>query len=328
MNMKFDNFLKEKAKEINNSLEKFLAIGETKNLYDAMTYLPLAGGKRLRPILANLACESVGGNPHDTIPFGIALELVHNFTLIHDDIMDNDDLRRGKLTVHKNFDIPTAINAGDALFAYSFEILLKTNVSAEVKNKLALLLSQMSRGIVEGQQLDVKFETQESVTEDEYLEMIRKKTALMFETACNGGALIGNGSKKQVEKLTEYGRLLGLGFQIWDDLLDIRGKESTIGKPVGSDIIKGKNTVIIIHAINNANPNQMKIIKKVLGNGDAIQTDVKKAVSVLDELGSLDYAEKRAFTYADQAKEMLDVVPKKNRDILSAFVDYMVKRIY
>lgn len=326
--MNIDNFLKQQANIINENLEKYLGYGEPKNLYDAMVYLPFAGGKRLRPILAKLSCEAVGGNSDDTIPFGISLELVHNFTLIHDDIMDDDDLRRGMMTVHKTYDIPTAINAGDALFAYSFEVLLKTNVTPDIKNKLALILSKMSRGIVEGQQLDVKFETQDKVTKDEYLEMIRKKTALMFETASMGGALIGNGTKEQIKNLTDYGLLLGLGFQIWDDLLDIRGKESTIGKPVGSDIKKGKNTLIIIHAMKHVDEKQKKILKNVLGNEHAKQSDVQKAVSVLEDIGSLDYAEMIAFSYADQAKEMLKVIPKKNREILISFVDYMVKRIY
>lgn len=326
--MNIESFLKEKAKIINQFLEKYLGYGEPKNLYEAMVYLPLAGGKRLRPILAMLSCEAVGGNPKDAIPFGIALELVHNFTLIHDDIMDDDDLRRGKKTVHKIYDIPTAINAGDALFAYSFEILLKTNVSADIKNKLALILSQMSRGIVEGQQLDVKFESKEDVSEKEYLVMIEKKTALMFETASRGGAIIGNGKEIEVERLAKYGRLLGLGFQIWDDLLDIRGKESTLGKPIGSDLKKGKHTLIIIHALKNGNKKQIETLKKVLRNKNATSELVKKAVLVLEEIGSLDYAEKMAFMYADQAKEILDIFPKKNREILCSFVNYMVRRIY
>ncbi|RLF43554.1 MAG: polyprenyl synthetase family protein, partial [Thermoplasmata archaeon] len=231
----------DRLKEINEAIEAYLQNGEPRKLYQAMQHLPLAGGKRLRPILAIISCEAVGGNGKKAIPFGVALELIHTFTLVHDDIMDRDEERRGIPSVHKKFGEATAILAGDALFAKAFEVVseVKENVGILVKN-----IATMAREICEGQQMDMSFEEMEEVSEESFLKMIEKKTAKMFEHAAYGGAIIGGGSDEETLALRSYGRNLGMAFQIGDDCLDVIGKK--IGKPVGSDIREGKKTLMFI----------------------------------------------------------------------------------
>ena len=189
------------VKKIDAALAQMLDVGEQDTLRKAMMHLPLSGGKRLRPSLAMLVADCVSGEGGRALPFGLALEIIHNFTLVHDDIMDRDDYRRGVKTVHKMWDEPTAINAGDALFARAFEILSTVEVTPEVFRELVYDVACMVRQIGEGQQWDMEFEKQKKVTEEEYLKMIERKTALMFMTGAKGGALIGGGTEEQVKAM-------------------------------------------------------------------------------------------------------------------------------
>lgn len=287
----------DRLKEINEAIEAYLQNGEPRKLYQAMQHLPLAGGKRLRPILAIISCEAVGGDGKKAIPFGVALELIHTFTLVHDDIMDRDEERRGIPSVHKKFGEATAILAGDALFAKAFEVAseVKENVGILVKN-----IATMAREICEGQQMDMSFEEMEEVSEESFLKMIEKKTAKMFEHAAYGGAIIGGGSDEETLALRSYGRNLGMAFQIWDDCLDVIGKK--IGKPVGSDIREGKKTLMFIHA--QKTPYKEKLAK-LYGKKDATKEEINSVIEIFKEAGSLDYAKNKAFAFVNEAKKML-----------------------
>ncbi|HID25250.1 MAG TPA: polyprenyl synthetase family protein, partial [Thermoplasmata archaeon] len=235
--------------EINSALEKFLVDGGPRNLYSAAKYLPLAGGKRLRPLLTLLSAEAVDGEGSKALPFGLAVEIVHNFTLVHDDIMDKSRLRRGSEAVHIRFGEPTAILAGDLLFAKAFEILQQVDTDPLTFKELNRLVIGCVERICEGQQLDMDFERQKMVTEKEYMDMIEKKTASLFSCATKGGAIIGGGNKEETDALAAYGRFFGLSFQIWDDYLDLCGKQQEIGKVIGNDIRDGKKTLIVTHAL-------------------------------------------------------------------------------
>ncbi|SVA64926.1 uncharacterized protein METZ01_LOCUS117780, partial [marine metagenome] len=172
------------------TLNNYLKIREPKKLYEAMAHIPLAGGKRLRPLMAQLTCEMVGGNGKVAIPFAASLEVIHNFTLVHDDVMDDDDLRHGVAACHTVFGLPTAILAGDSLFAYAFEMIIESEVDDKIKSELVRHTAYTVRKIAEGQQMDINFEEEETVDPKEYLEMIRLKTSILFGSAAYGGSLI------------------------------------------------------------------------------------------------------------------------------------------
>ncbi len=319
--------IKKRADFFNGQLEKFLKNGFPETLYDAARHLPLAGGKRLRPCMAMISCESVKGDVLNTIPLTIALELVHNFTLVHDDIMDKSKLRRGNPSVHIKYGEPTAIMAGDLLFAKAFESMHKINNDLKVFKNVEFGLIDCIREICEGQQLDMEFEERNNVTEDQYLEMIRKKTAVFFQYAAEAGAILGGGSREQANALNQYGLLLGLGFQIWDDYLDITSDEETLGKDIGNDIRNGKKTLIAVHSINNAENDDKKIFEEIFGNKDATDEEINKIYDIFKKTGSITYAKKTALKYVDDAKKSIEILPDtESKQLLMNIADYAIER--
>ncbi len=319
--------LKKRADFFNGQLEKFLKNGSPETLYDAARHLPLAGGKRLRPCMAMISCESVKGDVLNTVPLTIALELVHNFTLVHDDIMDKSKLRRGNPSVHIKYGEPTAIMAGDLLFAKAFESMHQITYDLKVFKNVEYGLIDCIKEICEGQQLDMEFEQRHNVTEEKYLEMIRKKTAVFFQYAAEAGAMLGNGSREQANALNQYGLLLGLGFQIWDDYLDLNSDEETLGKDIGNDIRNGKKTLIAVHSINNAGEQDKKIFEEIFGNKDATDEDIHKVYGIFKKTGSIDYAKKTALRYIDDAKKSIEALPDtESKQLLMNLADYAIER--
>lgn len=317
--------LKNKASIINDALRRSLTFSEASRLHDAMRHLTLAGGKRLRPVIAMLVCEAISGQAESAVPFGVALELAHNFTLLHDDIMDKDEFRRNVPTVHVAFDEPTAIIAGDALFARAFEELGTLNVSSEVVRILYVSFSRMIREIAEGQQMDMEFESRTDVTEQEYMTMIEKKTARIIEVAAGGGMLVGGGTREQASKLAGYGRATGLGFQIWDDVLDLVGEPEVTGKPQGSDLMRGKKTLVVLHALEHSA--ERDALLRVLADPDLTKTDIDAALNILNDAGSIDYAKRTAQRLAERAKNALAVLPSsKSKELLRQIAEYAVGR--
>ncbi|MEA2055072.1 MAG: polyprenyl synthetase family protein [Candidatus Thermoplasmatota archaeon] len=309
--------------EVNEAITGYLSEKEPKKLYDAVKYLPSAGGKRLRPIIAMLACEAVGGERKKAIPFGVALEITHTFTLVHDDIMDKDEERRGMPSVHKKFGEATAILAGDALFAKAFEIVTETEDDPDMVKTLVKNLSVTSREICEGQQMDMSFEEMEEVDEQDFLLMVEKKTAKMFEYAAYGGAIIGNGSPQEIKALKMYGRNLGMAFQVWDDCLDIIGKD--IGKPVGSDIREGKRTLVFLHALKNS-PNRNRLLQ-LYGKKDASDDEVNDVIKIFKDSGSLDYAKDKAIKFSMDARENLGELKDSDaKAMLTEIAKFAVER--
>ena len=291
----------------NEKLEKFLENGEPEVLYSAVRHLPLAGGKRLRPVLSMISCEAVNGDVQDVIPVSIAIELIHNFTLVHDDIMDKSRLRRNRPTVHVEYGEPTAVLAGDLLFTKAFESLHLAPSWSNIDIVEHELIKTVIE-ICEGQYLDTDFEKRENVTEMEYFEMIKKKTAVLFQFSSMAGGIMGGGEPEEVKALREYGKYLGLAFQIHDDYLDVSSDEKNLGKDIGNDIRNGKKTLIAVHCLNNASDEDYAVLREIFGNKDASLRDVKRVYDIFVRNKSVEYARNKALEFHEAAKKQLEVL--------------------
>ena len=310
-----------RAEIINGAISKYLPIKEPEVLYRAARHLIDAGGKRLRPVMCLIAAEAVGGDVEKIVPAAVAIETIHNFTLIHDDIMDRDELRRGVPTVHVAYDEPTAILAGDTLFAEAFKTLTLCAVEAKNIVKASRMLADVCVEICEGQYLDMSFEKRDVITESEYIRMVRKKTAVLIASACAMPAVLF-GMDEYEKPLWNFGIYSGIGFQIHDDVLDIVGKDK-IGKDWGSDIVEGKKTLIMIKAM------ELGVDIEIFGKGSATKEEIEEAVEKLHECGAIDYARKKAKEFVEMGKKELEVLPNsKARSLLIELADYLVTREY
>ena len=295
-NQNLSNALKLHKNEVEKRIVKALSMTEQNRLKSAMMHLIEGGGKRLRAIIPYLVADALGGANEGLYDVGASIEIIHNFTLVHDDIMDQDEVRRGRPAVHIAYDLPTAINAGDAMLAVGFELISTISLvpDKELKN-LVKVFGNMVRRVSEGQQLDMQFEEMELVSEEEYLAMISKKTAVMFETCGQVGAMCISASTDDIASMKEWGYNLGMCFQLMDDLIDVISDSKTIGKPVGSDIARGKRTLMIIHALNQSDSPAKRRLMDILGKGGkASALDISDAISALNELGSITYAKELA----------------------------------
>ncbi len=235
-------------------LEKAVSKDEPKQLYDPIKYILSIGGKRVRPALTLLVCDFFDTDFNKAIPAALAVELFHNFSLIHDDIMDDSPLRRGKQTVHEKWDVNTGILSGDAMLILAYRFF--EEYEPAIFKELAELFSETALQVCEGQQLDIDFETRDSVQISEYLKMIEQKTAVLLGAAMQMGAIVANASKKDKETMYEFGKNLGIAFQLQDDYLDVFGNPETFGKQVGGDIISNKKTFLYLMAEKRSTPSQ------------------------------------------------------------------------
>lgn len=329
--MDIPNYLKKKSEIIDTTINELLPEDiKPKDLAESSRHLIEAGGKRVRPVLTLTACEAVGGEPEDVVESAAALELLHTFTLVHDDIMDKDDFRRGVKTVHEVWDEPLAIITGDALFAKVFEAISKNarsrDISADKMIQLFETISQASFEVCQGQALDMDFEKRDKVSKAEYMEMVEKKTGALIKTSTKVGGLLGGGSQEEVEALTEYGRLMGIAFQVQDDLLGIAGEEDKAGKPIGSDIREGKWTFLAIQAYENSSPDQKEELLNILHeNGSKEETE--RIIDIFEETGAIDFAKKRSRELIDEAKNQLEVLPDtKSKKFLLKLADFSINR--
>ncbi|HOW14356.1 polyprenyl synthetase family protein [Methanosarcina sp.] len=317
------NEIKKRSSHVDAAIDELLPVTRPEELYRASRYLVDAGGKRLRPAVLILAAEAVGSDLKSVLPAAVAVELVHNFTLIHDDIMDKDDIRRGMPAVHVKWGEAGAILAGDTLYSKAFEILSKVENEPARVLKCMDILSKTCTEICEGQWLDMDFETRKKVTESEYLEMVEKKTSVLYAAAAKIGAILGGASDEVAEALSEYGRLIGIGFQMYDDVLDMTAPEEVLGKVRGSDLMEGKHTLIVINAFEKG------VKLDIFGKGEATLAETEAAVRTLTECGSLDYVKNLAISYINEGKAKLDVLrdcPEK--ELLLQIADYMISREY
>ncbi len=330
--MDIPNYLKKKSEIIDTTINELLPEDiKPKDLAESSRHLIEAGGKRVRPVLTLTACEAVGGEPEDVVESAAALELLHTFTLVHDDIMDKDDFRRGVKTVHEVWDEPLAIITGDALFAKVFEAISKNarrgNISADKMIQLFETISQASFEVCQGQALDMDFEKRDKVSKAEYMEMVEKKTGALIKTSTKVGGLLGGGSQEEVEALTEYGRLMGIAFQVQDDLLGISGEEDKAGKPIGSDIREGKWTFLAIQAYENSSPDRKEELLNILQDEAGSKEETERIIDIFEETGAIDFAKKRSRELIDEAKTQLEVLPdSKSKKFLLKLADFSINR--
>jgi len=298
-------------KKVNKMIDQILSEkSKPEILYKASRHIIEAGGKRLRPFLALKSCEIVGGKEEDALPMAAAVELLHNFTLIHDDIMDQSKMRRGVPAVHVVWGVPIAIDAGDLVFAKVYEAAINRTNRKRVSNDRILnaltIITNAAITVCEGQIYDISFEKKGTVTEEEYFNMIRWKTAALYKAAAEVGATIGGGTKDQVKRLGAFAYNAGAAFQIKDDVLGLIGKESIIKKPVGDDIRQGKRTLLIAYAIKHANAAQRRKILATLGNGKASPKQIREVIEIISSLGAIEYANRKADDFIRKAKKQLD----------------------
>ena len=319
--------LKEHREVVENEILSSLSKIKQERLHGAMKHLFTGGGKRLRAILPKLVGDAVGGsNPgHNTL--GASIEIIHNFTLVHDDIMDQDPIRRGLDAVHVAYDDATAINAGDAMLAVAFEILAESeHIASDDLVFLVKSIGEMVRRVAEGQMIDMEFEKRDVVSEDEYIEMIAGKTSAMFETCAMTGAKLSGASEEVVRSLAEWGLNMGLCFQLMDDLIDITGDTETLGKPAGSDILQGKRTLIAIHALDSGN--HLPSFSKAYGSGNCSPDLLAEAVQELHDNDSIKYAKDRAMYHHSKAHSCLDILEEsESLTILREMTDFQLVRI-
>ena len=293
---------------IEQRIEHSLRASRHERLGNAMMHLIEGGGKRMRATLPWLIAKAVGEAHSGLLDIGAAIETVHNFTLVHDDIMDDDGIRRGRNAVHVEYGMPTAINAGDAMLAIAFERLVQAeNLEPHDVAPLVNRIAWMVRRVSEGQQLDIEFEDRLDVSEDDYLEMIEGKTAVMFMICAEIGARISGADEETVQLMADWGKAVGLCFQLMDDVIDVLSDSETLGKPAGSDIAQGKRTLMVIHALRQPDGPVKERLLAVLGKGDGVREEsLNDGLAALSELGSVDYAKSMAERYHAQAHACLN----------------------
>jgi len=318
--------IEKSAKDVNKYLKTKLK-GDPKILYDAAGHLIVNGGKRLRPFMVIKSCQILGGKTASAIPAASAVEMVHNFTLVHDDIMDNDEMRHGVPTVHKKFGMSVAILAGDVLFSKAYQVIADSKISPDAINQITSRLAKACVEVCEGQLLDIKMAEEKRIPSQlEYIKMIGKKTAALFDVSCSMGAICATNKIQDISNLSSFGKNLGIAFQITDDLIGVMGDPKITKKPVGNDLREGKKSLPILMAINSAKGKNKKIILKAFGNPKASKEDLTNAVDVIRSLGIEENVRNQALKYAEKAERSLVKYSGKAKEELIELLDFVVKR--
>ena len=298
-----------------------------KSLYEPVEYVLSIGGKRIRPVLTLMGYNLWKENPESILMPAVGLETYHNYTLLHDDLMDQADMRRGHETVHKKWNANQAILSGDTMLLQAFERVEACEVKY-LKDVFATFM-QTTYEIGEGQQLDVEFETRDDVREEEYIEMIRLKTSVLLACALKIGAILADASKEDQENLYGFGEQIGLAFQLQDDLLDVYGDPKVFGKNIGGDITSNKKTYMLINAVNRANDEQRQELMRWIDAKTFDRDEKVKAVTALyDEIGIRQLCEQKIEECYARAQTFMDKVSvsEERKAILKAYAAAMMKR--
>lgn len=298
-------------------------------LYEPIAYILSMGGKRMRPALLLMACDLFGGDVEKALPPALAIEVFHNFTLMHDDIMDNAPLRRGKTTVHEKWNQNAAILSGDVMLIEGYKLMMQ--VEDRLLRVILDIFNNTAVGVCEGQQLDMDFEVRDNVKIDEYIYMIKLKTAVVLGGALKIGSILGGADMKDAKLIAEFGENLGLAFQLQDDILDVYGSPEKFGKQVGGDIISNKKTYLLIKALELANADQKAGLTKWI-NAEQFdpQQKVEAVTTIYSDVQVRQHAETTMHTYADKAFEALEKInlPEENKQYLRDFADSLMVREY
>ena len=319
------------ANEILQNVNDFLASlpydRQPASLYEPVQYVLSLGGKRIRPVLMLLGYNLWKEQPEDILMPAIGLETYHNYTLLHDDLMDNADVRRGHETVHRRWDANKAILSGDSMLVLAYQRV--TQVPADKLRQVLDLFTVTALEIGEGQEYDMAFETRNDVTEDEYIEMIRLKTSVLLACALKLGAVLADAPQQDADLMYQLGEELGLAFQLQDDLLDVYGDPKVFGKAIGGDIVSNKKTYMLINAYNRANDRQRSELSRWI-TAKAFDREVKVAevTRLYDEIGIRQLCEEKINYYFDMARRTLDQVhvPEDRKQSLRQYMDTLLHR--
>ncbi len=306
---------------INREIQKIDYGQCPENLYNPVKYVMKAGGKRIRPVLCLLACELFGGDYRKAMYPAIGIEIFHNFTLLHDDMMDNADMRRGLPVVHQKWNNNIALLSGDAMSVIAYQYIAKTQNRL---NEILEIFSKTALNICEGQQYDMDFEQKSNVTEDEYLNMITLKTAVLLACSLKIGAIVAGAGNNDCEKIYEFGKNLGIAFQLQDDYLDVYGNPGVFGKNTGGDIIANKKTFLLINALSNADKeNHGKLLSWIQAKEFDNEEKIKEVKSIFQTLNIDKYTLESMQKYYDHAFDIFEDIniSKENKKNLCDFAE-------
>ena len=296
---------------VNKRIEKFIPrTGGPALLYRPIWELLDRGGKRFRPALTFLFCEAVGGRARKALSVAAAVEILHNMTLVHDDIEDQSELRRGKPCIHIMFGLPAAVNSGDAMLIKVFEAVAEGPLDLAMKNRLIERFADRAFQITRGQALEFELNNRQDFTEGEVIQVLRNKTGALLALACEAGAIVGGAAERQLSAANYFGESAGVGFQVIDDILNVSGELQKYGKEIGGDIREGKRTIMAAHLMKSAPLVDRKRFGLMLGKSNITQEEISDAIGMYEEYGSLDYARKMASRYVENALRALDNLPR------------------
>ena len=304
-----------------------VTLKEPASLYEPIDYILTLGGKRLRPVLTLMSADFFGGNYKQALDASLAVEMFHNFSLVHDDIMDNAPLRRGHQTVHEKWDVNTGILSGDAMLILAYQLF--ETYRPEVFMQLAVLFSKTALEVCEGQQYDVDFETRNDVTISEYIKMIEYKTAVLIGASLQMGAIIADASQSCQEKIYAFGKNLGIAFQLQDDYLDAFGNPLTFGKQVGGDIIANKKTFLYLTALQKSTPAEAQELSSLFAS---MPKDPLEKITAVKEIfvcsGAAKATEDEIARYTNTSISLLqDIkISQQHKDTLKSFADFLMNR--
>ncbi|MBA7513902.1 Octaprenyl diphosphate synthase [subsurface metagenome] len=311
-----------------DAYKRNLAGREPDTLYKPIIDLLGRGGKRLRPSLCLMACELVGGDIKKAIPTAICIEFFHNFSLVHDDIEDGSELRRGEPALHIKYGVPIAVNAGDGLYALCYGALRENERLLGVERAWRIFeeLAELSVVLVEGQAMDLEFKDRGEMSESEVIEMLRKKTAKLFAVSAKCGAIAGGASNEVAEELGSAWEDIGIAFQIRDDILNVIGEEGKYGKSIGGDIAEGKPTLLLINCLEQCELDEKENIYKCLHNYD--KQKIEEVVNLFRKYGSIDYSEEIAMRYLREGTDKIREIEGKEelKERMVALAEYFVER--
>lgn len=316
-------------KLVNNHIESLADERQPRHLYEPIEYVLSLGGKRIRPTLMLLAYNLYREHPEDILMPACGIETYHNYTLLHDDLMDQADLRRGHETVHKRWDANTAILSGDSMLVLAYQRMAQCR--PDKLKEVIDVFTQTALEIGEGQQYDMDFEKRNDVTEAEYIEMIRLKTSVLLACALKIGVILGDASAEDADNLYRFGEKIGLAFQLQDDFLDVYGDPKVFGKAIGGDIVSNKKTYMLINAFNRANDQQRNELERwtLLKDFDR-QEKINAVTALYNDMGIGRLAQDKMATYYEESKKYLAAVhvPAEKKRELTAYAQQMMKRTY
>ena len=314
-------------KIVNRSLSEISYPDKPENLYEPIRYVMSLGGKRIRPVMLLLVYDMYGKDIDEALKVAMALEIYHNYTLLHDDLMDNADMRRGHATVHKRWNTNTAILSGDTMLVLAYKYLI--SAKTDCVDELARIFTQTAIEIGEGQQYDMNFENRLDVTAAEYLEMIRLKTSVLIAGAAKMGAIIGGAPREDAESLYKFGEMIGMAFQLQDDYLDVYGDPAVFGKKIGGDILCNKKTYLLIKALSNADePTREELLQWLTAKQFDPAEKIRAVTDIYNRLGVADDVMALIDKYFERSKGLFDEVslPYDRKREVWRFVSSLIGR--